>query len=328
MQRLNLLNLDLNLLVALDALVQEESVSRAASRIGVTQPAMSRTLRQLRELFGDELLRRTSDGMKPTPRAVALAQAIRPNLENIAAAVGQRISFDPATASRRFVLALPDLAARLALPRVAKQISAQAPGIELAIISTVNHDALHKLETGQAELALGVYDHLPRTLRTSNRRALREVCVADPANPLLQHGVLDLETFLALPHVAVTMADNERMPIDSTLETLGLRRRIAISTPYFSCVPALICGTRNLAVVVEDLLDVLPEGKSLARFPIPIAVEPVMAKMVWHARSDEDLGHAWLRNLFMAASRDSDQVAGAAIQHDGSVRTRQTISKR
>jgi|GEM_PF-6765453 len=163
MQRLNLLNLDLNLLVALDALVQEESVSRAASRIGMTQPAMSRTLRQLHELFGDELLRRTSDGMKPTPRAVTLAQAIRPNLENIAAAIGQRLSFDPATASRRFVLALPDLAARLALPRVVKQISAQAPGIELAIITTVNHDALHKLETGQAELALGVYDHLPRS---------------------------------------------------------------------------------------------------------------------------------------------------------------------
>jgi len=67
-------------------------------------------------------------------------------------------------------------------------------------------------------------------------------------------------------------------------------------------------------VVVEDLLDVLPEGKSLARFPIPIAVEPVMAKMVWHARSDDDLGHAWLRNLSIAASRDSDQMTGAVTQ--------------
>ncbi|HWU65327.1 MAG TPA: LysR family transcriptional regulator [Ensifer sp.] len=308
MQRLNLLNIDLNLLVALDALVEEENVSRAAARIGVTQPAMSRTLRQLRELFGDELLRRTTLGMKPTPKAMMLAQAIRPNLENIAAAIGQRLKFDPATASRRFVLALPDQAARLALPRVVKQISAQAPGVELAIVTTVNRDALHKLETGQAELAMGVYDHLPRTLRAHNRRALREVCVADPANPLIRNGVLDLETFLALPHVAVTMAENEGTPLDTTLETLGLRRRIVITTPYYSCVPSLVCGTQNLAVVVEDLLDVLPERKSLARFPIPITVEPVMSKMVWHARSDEDLGHTWLRNLFINSTPVSDQA--------------------
>lgn len=308
MKRLNLLNLDLNLLVALDALVEEENVSRAASRIGVTQPAMSRTLRQLRELFGDELLRRTSSGMKPTPRALTLAQAVRPNLENIAAAIGQRLSFDPATASRRFVLALPDIATRLALPQVVKQISAQAPGIELAIVTTVNRDALHKLETGQAELAMGVYDHVPRTLRAYNRRTLREVCVADPANPLLRNGVLDLETFLDLPHVAVSMAENEGTPLDTTLETLGLRRKIVITTPYYSCVPALIHGTRNLAVVVEDLLDLLPEGDTLARFPIPVTVDPVMSKIVWHARSDEDLGHTWLRNLFIASSRVSDQL--------------------
>lgn len=308
MKRLNLLNIDLNLLVALNALVEEENVSRAASRIGVTQPAMSRTLRQLRELFGDELLRRTSTGMKPTPRAITLVQAIRPNLENIAATIGHRLSFDPATASRRFVLALPDIATRLALPQVVKQISAQAPGIELSIVTTVNRDALHKLETGQAELAMGVYDHIPRTLRAFNRRALREVCVADPANPLLRNGVLDLETFLDLPHVAVSMAENEGTPLDTTLETLGLRRKIVITTPYYSCVPALVQGTRNLAVVVEDLLDLLPEGMKLARFPIPVTVDAVMSKIVWHARSDEDLGHTWLRNLFIAAPRVGDHV--------------------
>jgi LysR family transcriptional activator of mexEF-oprN operon len=301
-KRLNLLNTDLNLLVAFDALVVEGNVSRAASRIGVSQPAMSRSLRHLREIFGDVLFRRTSDGMIPTPHALRLAQAIRPSLENIAAAIGQQTGFDPATATRCFTLAMPDMAARLTLPAVTRIVNQQAPGIDVAILNTGNHGSLSKVESGQAELGIGVYEHLPATVRSMNLRRLREVCVGDPENQMLRKRVLSVETFLSLPHVAVTMAGDFGTPVDTVLETLGLKRRIAVRTPFFDCIPALVRGTNLVAVLVEDLLDASPEGKMLIRHPVPLPLEPVMSKMIWHARTDDDVGHRWLRDIFLATA--------------------------
>jgi DNA-binding transcriptional LysR family regulator len=303
MKRLNLLNVDLNLLVAFDALVIEGSVSRAANRIGVSQPAMSRSLRQLRELFEDELFRRTSDGMVPTPRAVDLARTIRPSLEHIEAAIGQRLAFDPATSERRFVLALPDLAARLALPAIVRLLDQRAPGIDLTILNTGNRDSMARVENGQAEIALGVYAHLPLALRSANLQPLREVCVADPDNPALKDGRLDIDRFLALPHVAVSMNEDFGTPVDTVLETLGLRRRVAVTTPFFVSVPSLVLGTGRIAVVTEALLDSLAEGARLARYPLPLPFDPVMSKMIWHARASEDAGHLWLRNLIVETQR-------------------------
>lgn len=303
MKRLNLVNIDLNLLVAFDALVVEGSVSRAANRVGVSQPAMSRSLKQLRGLFGDALFRRTSDGMVPTPRAVELARQIRPNLESIAAALGQRVLFDPATAVRRFVIAMPDMAAVLALPPIVRKLNAVAPSIDLAIINTGNRESLHKVENGQAEMALGVYEQLLTGIRSTNLRKLREVCIADPMNPMLQDAKLDLDAFLSLPHVAVSMNEDFGTPIDTVLETLGHRRRIAVATPFFVSVPRLVKGTSMIAVVVEDLLQTLPESEHLTRFPVPVALEPVMSKLIWHARSDEDPGHTWLRSIITESAQ-------------------------
>ncbi len=302
MKRLNLLNIDLNLLVAFDALVIEGSVSRAANRVGVSQPAMSRSLKQLRDMFGDVLFRRTSDGMVPTPRAAELARQIRPNLENIAAALGQRMVFNPVTAVRRFVIAMPDMAAALALPSIVRKLNAVAPGIDLTIVNTGNRESLHKVECGQAEMALGVYEQLLSGIRSTNLRTLREICIADPANPMLQNGEMDLKAFLSSSHVAVSMNEDFGTPIDTVLETLGHRRRIAVATPFFVSVPRLVNGTSMIAVVVEELLNTLPETEHLMRFPVPVALEPVMSKLIWHARSDEDPGHSWLRDIIVRSA--------------------------
>ena len=160
------------------------------------------------------------------------------------------------------------------------------------------------MESGQAEIGIGVYEHLPPAVRSCNLRPLREVCVIDPQHPVLRHDELSLEGFLSLSHVAVTMSGDFGTPVDTMLETLGLRRRIAVMTPYFDCVPDLVRGTNLTAVVVEELLDASPEGRALVRRAVPLPLEPVMSKMIWHARADDDPGHAWLRGVFETTARD------------------------
>jgi LysR family transcriptional regulator, mexEF-oprN operon transcriptional activator len=307
--RLNVLNVDLNLLVAFDALITEGNVTRAAARICVSQPAMSRSLKQLRAIFNDELFQRTHTGMIPTPRAVQMSRLIRPALQSIADAIGMKEAFDPTTVKRRFVIAMPDVAAHLAMPDIVRRVQRLAPGIDIAIINAGNRDAITKVETGQAEFALGVYDHLPIGIVSSNLRPLKEVCIADRGNALLIDGILDIDRFLALPHVSTAVNDDHGIPIDTVLETLGMKRRIALSVPHFVSIPRLVLGTSMIGVVTEELLHGATERDLLRAFPIPLPMPAVMAKIIWHQRDKNDRGHQWLlKQILASAKRDQRSV--------------------
>lgn len=297
MSGLNLRNIDLNLLVAFEALMIERHVSRAASRIGVSQPAMSRSLKQLRETFGDPLFQRTSEGMIPTPRAAELARLIRPGLETIAQAIGEKSGFDPSVAHRRFQMSMTDMATYLALPAFLPTLRKAAPYIDIAVANSGNRETLAKVESGQVEFGFGTFDYLPPGVRSHNLSSLREICVADPANPILARSGLDLDAFLSLPHVAVAMNGDRGIPIDVVLETLGYKRRVVLTVPTFLPVPRLLVGTDMIAVVVEDLLDRLPESQQLVRYKVPFALDPVMGRLIWHRRFDEDPGHIWFREM-------------------------------
>lgn len=303
MSRPSLLNIDLNLLVAFDALVSEGHVSRAAAQIGVSQPAMSRALKQLRTIFGDALFCRTNEGMIPTPRAIELARQIRPGLDMIDDALRQKADFVPAKARRRFFIATTDMGAYLALPQIQRRVRQVAPQVEMVVINTGNSEALAKAENGQVDFALGTFDYLPPTMDSSNLRGLREVCIADADNPHIGKEGLTLDLFLSLPHVAVRMAGDHGIPVDFILETLGHKRPIALTVPHFLPVPELVLGTDMIAVVVEDLLDKLPASERLARYEVPIPLDPVMGRVAWHRRSTDDPGHRWFRDLIEDAVR-------------------------
>lgn len=302
--RPNLLNIDLNLLVAFDALVVENHVSRAAARIGVSQPAMSRSLQSLRQIFGDVLFHRTSEGMKPTPRALELDRLIRPHLEAIGSAIGQKAEFDPTLVQRRFVLAMTDMASYLALPVFMRRLRQVAPLIDVEVHCGGAQKALEMLESGRVEFAIGTFEHTPSTTKTLNLQPLKEVCVADPDHAQLKNRKLDMDLFLSLPHVAVAQEGQRGILIDIALETLGHRRRVALTVPHFLSVPLSVLGTDMLAVVAEDLLDRLPEGRLLARHEIPLPFEPVMGRIAWHRRLDGDPGHEWMRSLIVNAIQE------------------------
>lgn len=297
----NLLNIDLNLLVAFDALIVENHVSRAAARIGVSQPAMSRSLQSLRQIFGDVLFERTSEGMKPTPRALELDRLLRPSLEAIDCAIGQKAGFDPSLVRRRFVFAMTDMASYLALPPFMRRLREAAPLIDVEVRDGGPQKSLDMVESGNVEFAIGTFDYVPPTIKTLNLQQLKEVCVADPNHPQLKRRKLDLNLFLSLPHVAVAVEGQHGIHIDIALEMLGHRRRVALTVPHFLCVPRSVLGTDMLAIVGEDLLDLLPEGALLTRHELPLPFEPVMGRIAWHRRLDGDAGHRWLRTLIVRA---------------------------
>lgn len=293
----NLLNIDLNLLVAFDALIVENHVSRAAARIGVSQPTMSRSLQSLREIFGDVLFERTSEGMKPTPRALDLDRMIRPGLETIGSAIGQKAEFDPAFVQRRFVFAMTDMASYLVVPLVMRALRDVAPFIDIEVRNGGPQKALEMVEAGTVEFAVGTFEYVPTTIKAVNLEPLKEICIADAVNPHLQTRELNLDLFLSLPHVAVAMEGQHGIPIDVALETMGYQRRLALTIPHFLSVPRSVIGTDMLAVVVESLLDRLPERSLVSRYELPLPFEPVMGRIAWHRRLDPDPGHRWLREL-------------------------------
>ncbi|MBB4860298.1 DNA-binding transcriptional LysR family regulator [Novosphingobium chloroacetimidivorans] len=293
----NLLNIDLNLLVAFDAMMVENHVSRAAARIGISQPTMSRSLQSLREIFGDVLFERTKEGIRPTPRARDLDRLIRPGLEVIERAIGQKSAFDPAFVKRRFVFAMTDMASYLVVPPVMRALRRLAPSIDIEVRNASPQKALEMAESGTVEFAVGTFDYVPSTIKTLNLQPLQEICIADEANPFLQSCVLDLDLFLSLPHVAVSMEGQHGTPIDIAIETLGYQRRIALTVPHFLAVPSAVVGTDMLAVVVESLLDRLPERSLVKRCKLPLPFEPVMGRIAWHRRFDFDAGHQWMRDL-------------------------------
>ena len=235
----NLSRLDLNLLVAFDALLTERSVTRAAARIGLGQSAMSHNLARLRTLFGDELLTRGADGMRPTPRALALADPVRVTLSQIQAAVLQREAFDPSTADRTFRIGLADSIEVAVIPSLLARLSETAPAVSLRLRPIDRRTILEDLDTGRLDLGIGVFDqgqihHKRRALYSDNF-----LCLFNPARVNFVPP-LSLEDYLSVPHVLTSLTDDAHGAVDQALAKLKLKRSIALTTPGFLAVPFVL----------------------------------------------------------------------------------------
>ena len=290
----NLNRLDLNLLVAFDALLAEGSVTRAAVRVGVGQPSMSHALGRLRQLLKDELFVRAPDGMKPTPRALALAEPIRGALCAIQATLLQERGFDPAGAERSFVLGMPDSVEVALLPRLVAHLEAEAPKVLVRVRSIDRFDVLEQLDRDRLHLGVGLFTegevhHKRRRLYGTNY-----LCLYDPARlPLAPP--LTLEDYLAVPHVLGSPRGDAHGVVDDALAPLGLRRTIAVTTPHFAAVPFMLKGARLLSTVPQPAARIFAEWFGLATSPVPVVLPDVDVSMLWHASYDHDPAHRWLR---------------------------------
>ncbi len=289
---MNLAAIDLNLLNAFDALVAERNVSRAAARIGVSQPAMSNALSRLRALFGDELFIRAPQEMRPTPRALELAGPIGEALQNLRTALAQpRQEFAAETSTRLFTIAASDNCDFALAPAVAA-LRERAPGIALDFAIAGRTAAFDRIDEGIFDLAIGRLVRIPQRYLSAALYDERFVCVYDRNVNSFANG-LTLDLFASLPHLHVAHDTTEF--VDMELAGHGLARRRAVTVPNFAIVPYALERSDLLAVVGARIAQRFAALPWIGVEELPVAHEHWTISMVWGKAQDVDRGVMWLR---------------------------------
>jgi DNA-binding transcriptional LysR family regulator len=302
MHDVHLGSIDLNLLVALDALLAERNVTRAAARVGITQSAMSHTLARLRGLTGDELLVRGPTGMTPTLRADAIATPVRRALDEIARALSPPRPFDPASAQLRVVIGTTDYVELLLLPHVVARLAREAPGVELRVRSL--RDELHgPLASGAIDLGIGLLRPPDERPGVYARKLFDErfVCVVRRRHPLAGKK-LTLARFAAASHALIAPRGLEGGYVDDALARLGLRRRVAIAVPHFLIAPHIVAASDLVLTLAGRVADLLAKPLDLAVLAPPreLDLAPFTMSAAWHERTHEDPGQRWVRELIVS----------------------------
>ncbi|MES2352467.1 MAG: LysR family transcriptional regulator [Pseudomonadota bacterium] len=293
---MDLHGIDLNLLVAFDALICERNVTRAGVRIGRTQPAMSAALARLRLLLKDELFVRSATGLQPTPRALELAAPLGEALASIQRTLDFTQDFDPSRSTGRFTLGLSDHPAFVMLPALQKRLAQLAPGITLRIKSfTAREDAVSLLDAGEVDAAVGVPGGATPRIPTMPLFEERFVCVMRKGHPLAKKR-MSLKGFLACQHLLVSPEGDGVGHVDVRLAQLGHKRDVAITLPQMYAAPAIVAHSDLLATLMEGVVQASGLRGKLAVLPLPqLNLAPVPFVLHWHRRNDAHPAQRWLR---------------------------------
>jgi DNA-binding transcriptional LysR family regulator len=285
---------DLNLLVALDALLTERNVTRAAKRLHLSQPAVSARLRRLRAVFRDPLLVPAQRGMVPTQRALDLRTPLREALETVLAVVAERAPFEPARAELIINIAASDYVQCALLRPLLAALRSTAPQLRLAWRQLNVPGLVDQMERMEVDLAIMTIHTAPPQLRSRPLFSERYVFIARRGHPRLRRA-LDLDTFVGLEHVVVSpRGGGFSGPTDAVLQARRRSRRVALSVPSFLIVPEIVAQSDLVAVVPERLVRGRAD-KLLVRDP-PLPVPGFTMGMVWHERTTTHPAHRWLRD--------------------------------
>jgi DNA-binding transcriptional LysR family regulator len=293
-------NIDLNLLVALDALLAERNVTRAARRLNLSQPALSAQLARLRDLFGDPLLIPVQRGMLPTPRALELQEPLRRVLDDVRGVLVAGSRFDPAAARTTFRIAASDYTQQAILLPLSVDLARDAPGLSFAFRTIDAPNLVAQMEEGAVDLALMVPETAPERLRMRGLFDERYVAIVRRDHPAVG-ATLDLDTFCALDHVIVSPRGGGFVgPADAALAAHGRSRRVAMSVPGFLIVPEIVARSDMIALVPERVArDVAPRFRV---FEPPVPVPGFSIAMVWHDRTTDHPAQQWLRARLVAGA--------------------------
>lgn len=288
--------LDANLLVALDALLQESNVTRAAKRLGVTQSAMSQTLGRLRKQFDDPILVKTGRDMEPSAFGLRIKARLHQAIFELEAVVRDRPAYDPKTATNRFVIATVDYLAFSLAPALGRALEAEAPGVRLAFFALEPASIVGALAEGSVHLYVGVRGEAERALAT---RALHEETlrvVMDPHHPLAT-APLDLDEYAACAHVHVSPRREAGSIVERGLAEVGRARVVAVEVPYFALVPDLLVGSTLVATVPSRIAARFARTHGLVVRDVPLSLPRLEICMAWHPAFAADPSGVWLREL-------------------------------
>jgi LysR family nod box-dependent transcriptional activator len=291
----NLAGVDLNLLVALDALLEERSVTRAADRIGLSQPGMSNTLTRLRRLFDDPLLVRRGTEMVPTARAEMLAQPVRSALAVISEALEQRPGFDPARDRRTFTISCSDYSVLMLIGPLVRRVAAQAPGVTIRVLPRAS-DPGRALQSGASDLIVEPPEIMDGPALPSQRLFDdRWMCCVWEGNSRVG-ARMTTQAYLELGHLSYTMGAGQPASLaDRHVASLGLDRRIEFTVESFLLAPFLLQGTELVCLVPARAAPHLRRTADVRLLEPPVPFPTLTEMLWWHPRHTTDPAHAWLR---------------------------------
>lgn len=294
---MDLRGFDLNLLIVFNALAQHRSVTRAGESIGLSQPAMSAALARLRLLLGDPLFVKTGAEMRPTPRAAQLVAPVRQALEIVKGEVLLTQAFDPATSTRTFCILTPDIGESNNIPRLLSLLAAEAPGVNIRVLSMPRHAAYEALEIGAVDLAVGYFPDLQREGLFVQRLFRNDhVCMVRRDHPVIGER-LSLKQFMAADHAVVRPEGREHV-FEQHLQARGIQRRVRLEVAHFMSLLPIISTSDLIATVPRDLADVCVRYGHIRVLPTPLKVPTIEIHQFWHRRVHKDIAHQWLRGAF------------------------------
>ena len=299
---------DLNLLVALDALLTEKHVTRAAEKLHVTQPAMSAALSRLRGYFDDQLLTKVGSNLELTPRGQELVGEVRDLIFRIRTTLRAEPTFDPSSDEREMRLIMSDYAAMVYMPAVTRDLLVSAPGVH-CVTEHLTTDALTRVDHGIADFCItleqrDLFEHSSATESLSGELLFEDefVVVMDAASAATL-GTLTKDRFLELPYVEVRFTHTVFSLIDAAIRRQGLSLRSAAVIPSFTEAAGLIPGTDMVTIIPHQLAKLLAPTLGLAIEKAPIRLPLIRETLIWHKRNDADPAHAWFRsNLHKVAT--------------------------
>jgi DNA-binding transcriptional LysR family regulator len=295
-----LAGVDLNLLVALDALLEAENVTRAARRIGLSQSALSSALGRLRHLFGDPILVRAKGGMAPTPLARRMREPVRRALDEVAGMLRPAGPFDPRT-PHRFRIAVTDYVGLVLLPAIAARILRAGPAIDLEVRTLDDWNLpADELDRGALDLAVSFFRDVPPRLRAEHLFDESFVCAVRRGHPAVGRR-LGLRQYTALPHLLVSPRAGVTGTVDAALAARGLSRRVAVTVPHFAVAPAVLGRTDCVATLAERVARVGARMASLRLLAPPLPLPTFAVQMVWHPQTAADPAATWLREQIRKA---------------------------
>ena len=285
---------DLNLLVALDALLTERNVTHAGERVNLSQSAMSGTLARLRRLFQDQLLMTVGRRMVLTPLAEELVDPVREILRLARGAITAKTNFNPATSTHHFSIAASDYATTILLADILREVKLKAPGMTFQLLP-ISRRAVEDVEAGRLDFLIGPEGYVSRRHPTERLFEDTYTCVAWTGNHA-PYESMTVEQFMNVGHVMVRFGAADAANYDERfLRTLKYKRRIEVTTPGFDLAPHLVVGTDRIALLTTRLAAKYAQLLPLRLVPFPVRIPPLVEVLQWHKAHSQNSAHMWFR---------------------------------
>lgn len=287
---------DLELLRVFDQLFRFRHLTRASRQLGLSQPAVSRSLARLRIIFADPLFVKSKTGMLPTPRAETIATGVRDVLQR-AQALMLPPEFERATVARTFVIGSADYLEADVLPRVLSALAVEAPNVSV-VSRPLNVDAAEALAGGRIDLAIGLRHQMPPDAVAQQLFEDGFVCAVREGHPSVKR-TLSLQRFVELGHILIAPRGEPGSSVDTALSALGLTRRIAVRTHTFLAAPMIAAQTDYMLTGPRRIVIPMAAKYGLRTFTPPVTLAPFTIHQSWHPRVHDDPAHAWFRGLVL-----------------------------